>query len=114
MNRVMLIGNLTKDCDLSETNKGTSLCRFTIAVNRPYTQGGERETDYFNCTAWSKLAESVAKYAHKGDKVCVIGNVQLRSYEDNKGNKHTTVDVIAQEVEFLFARKSESRNDIPI
>lgn len=114
MQRFIAIGNLVKDCDLSETNKGTSVCRFTIAVNRPYTQGGERETDYFNCTAWNKLAENVAKYAHKGDKVCVVGNIQLRSYEDNNGNKHNTVDVIVQEVEFLSTRKSDSKSEIPI
>lgn len=105
MNKCYFIGNICKDPEISETLKGTSVCRFTIAVNRNY---GEKETDFFNITAWNKLAESIAKYAHKGDKVCVVGNIQFRSYEDNKGITRTAVDVIAQEVEFLSTKQKHT------
>lgn len=102
MNKVILIGNLTRDPELTETANGTAVCRFSIAVNRNYTNGdGERETDFFNVTAWRGLGESVARYCVKGKKVAVNGSVQIRTWEDNDGNKHQGVDVIAQDVEFL-------------
>ncbi len=111
MQKFFAIGNLTRDPDLSQTNSGVSICRFTIAVNRPYADGnGERQTDFFNCTAWRGLAETIAKYCHKGDKIAVCGDVQLRNYEDNKGIRQTTVDVIVQDAEFLTSPKRESES----
>ena len=111
MNRIILIGNLTRDPDLSETPNGTSVCRFNIAVNRSYTSGdGERQADFFNVTAWRGTGESIAKYCKKGSRVAVTGSVQIRNYEDNNGQKRTTVDVVAQEVEFL-TQKSATAND---
>ena len=83
-----------------------------IAVNRNYSsQDGERQTDYFNCTAWRGLAESVARYAKKGKKVAVSGSIQIRNYEDNQGAKRTAVDIIAQDVEFLSPRDNEDSFD---
>lgn len=80
MNKVFLIGNLTRDSELSETPSGVSVCRFSIAVNRNYTNSdGERQTDYFNVTAWRGLGESVARFCNKGNKVAVTGNVQIRN-----------------------------------
>lgn len=113
MNKVFLIGNLTRDPELSETPNGVSVCRFSIAVNRNYTNSdGERETDFFNVTAWRGLSESVARFCKKGNKVAVTGNVQMRNWEDNDGNKHQGVDIIAQDVEFLTPKaSSESDND---
>lgn len=106
MNKVIMIGNLTKDPDLSETASGVSVCRFTIAVNRNYTDAdGARQTDFFNVTAWRGLAESVARFTKKGSKVAVSGSVQVRTYEDNQGVKRTAVDIIAQEVEFLTPKE---------
>ena len=102
MNKVFLVGNLTKDPELSETPSGVSVCRFSIAVGRKYTSAdGERQTDFFNITTWRGVAENVCKYTKKGSKVAVNGSIQMRSYEDNKGIKRTVVDVIAEEVEFL-------------
>ncbi len=102
MNRIFLIGNLTRDPELSETNSGIAVCRFSIAVQRRFSSGdGERETDFFNVTAWRGLAESVAKFCKKGNKVAVAGSVQIRTYETNDGVKRTAVDVVAEEVEFL-------------
>jgi single-strand DNA-binding protein len=109
MNKVILIGNLTRDPELSETSSGVSICRFAIAVNRGYAaQDGERKTDFFNVTAWRGLGENVAKYAKKGNKVCVVGSVEIRNYEDSTGAKRTAVDVVAQDVEFLSPRGSAS------
>ncbi len=111
MNKVILIGNLTRDPELTETANGTAVCRFSVAVNRNYTNGdGERETDFFNCTAWRGLGESVARYCTKGKKIAVTGSVQMRNWEDNDGNKHQGVDVIAQDVEFLTPRQAEEEN----
>ena len=105
MNKVFLIGNLTRDPELTETSSGVAVCRFAIAVNRNYSgPDGERKTDFFNCTAWRGLAETVSRYAHKGNKVAVCGSVEIREYEDKEGNRRTSVDVVAQDVEFLTPR----------
>lgn len=105
MNKVILIGNLTRDPELSSTSSGVSVCRFSIAVSRPYTQGdGEKKTDFFNCTAWKGMAENVAKYCRKGNKIALEGSVQIRDYEDNQGKRRTAVDVICSNVEFLTQR----------
>ena len=107
MNKVFLIGNLTRDPELSETSGGVSVCHFAIAVNRSYTSSdGERQTDFFNVTAWRGLADNVAKYCKKGSKVAVSGSIQIRNYEDNQGNRRTAVDIIAQDIEFLNPRSS--------
>ena len=102
MNKVFLIGNLTRDPELTETASGVALCHFSIAVQRDYTsQDGEKQTDFFNCTAWRGLGESIARYTKKGKKVAVGGSIQLRNYEDNQGTKRTAVDIIVQDCEFL-------------
>ena len=101
MQRIILIGNITRDPELSETNSGISVCRFSVAVNRRRTGDGEQQTDFFNVTAWRGLAETVARYCKKGNKVAVAGQIQIRQYEDREGAKRTSVDVVAEEVEFL-------------
>ena len=102
MNKVFLIGNLTRDPELTETNSGVSICRFTIAVNRNYAAAdGERKTDFFNCVAWRGLGETVARFAKKGNKVAISGSIELRNYEDGQGVKRTGIDIVAQDVEFL-------------
>jgi len=111
MNKVFLIGNLTRDPELSETSGGVSVCHFGIAVNRSYSSSnGEQQTDFFNVTAWRGLADNVAKFCKKGNKIAVSGSIQIRNYEDNSGNKRTAVDIIAQDVEFL-SPKSNSQGD---
>lgn len=109
MNKVFLIGNLTRDPELTETTGGVKICRFSIAVNRNYTGGdGERKTDFFNCVAWRGLGETVARFTRKGNKVAVSGSIELRNYEDNQGVKRTGVDIVAQDVEFLSPRAGSS------
>lgn len=108
MNRVFLIGNLTRDPELSETASGVSVCRFGIAVNRRFSSAdAERQTDFFNITVWRAQAENVAKYLKKGSKVGIAGSIQIRNYEDNQGQKRTAVDIVADEVEFLSARNAD-------
>lgn len=102
MNKVMLIGNLTRDPELSSISSGVSVCRFSIAVNRRFKNAnGETETDFFNIVAWRGLADTCSQYLRKGLKVCVIGQIQNRSYEDKDGVKRYATDIIADEVEFL-------------
>ena len=113
MNKVFLIGNLTRDPELTETASGVAVCHFAIAVNRNYaSQDGERQTDFFNCTAWRGQAETIARYTKKGNKVAVGGSIQLRNYEDNQGVKRTAVDIIVQDIEFLTPRSAEGFDDV--
>ena len=113
MNKVFLIGNLTRDPELSETNSGIAVCRFSVAVNRRRASGEEPQTDFFNVTAWRGLAETVARYCKKGNKVAVSGAIQIRQYEDRDGQKRTGVDVIADEVEFLTPKSGDGENSAP-
>ena len=108
MNKVYLIGNLTRDVELAQTPSGVEVARFSIAVSRQYQDSnGERQTDFFNCTAWRGLAETIAKYCKKGSKVAVCGSIQLRNYEDNQGIKRQAVDIIVQDCEFLTPKQEE-------
>ena len=109
MQQFLAIGNLTRDPELSMTKGGKSLCRFTIAVNRKFVgQNGEKETDFFYCSAFSAQADSIAKYCHKGDKVFIRSTIQLRNYEDNQGITRTALDVIIEECEFLSLRNNRN------
>ncbi len=110
MNKIFLIGNLTRDPERSETPAGIPVCRFAIAVNRPRSANGTQEVDYFNITAWRDLGDRVARYLKKGNKVAVVGSIQMRNYEDKQGIQRTYVDVIAQDVEFLTP-KSQNEGD---
>ena len=115
MNKVILVGNLTRDPDLSETPSGVAVCKFAIAVTRDYANGdGERETDFFNVTVWRGRAENCAKYLKKGNKVAIVGSLQNRSYEDKDGIRRNVTDVIASEVEFLTPRIAQSDGDVSV
>lgn len=113
MNKVFLIGNLTRDPELRETPSGVAMCRFSIAVQRPYSsQEGERQADFFECTAWRGLGETISRFTKKGNKVAVSGSIQLRNYEDNQGVRRTAVDIIVQDCEFLTPKSSEGFDDV--
>lgn len=110
MNKVILIGNLTRDPELSETGSGVSVCRFSIAVNRSYTNGdGERETDFFNCVAWRGLGETIAKYFTKGKKIGICGSIETRQYEGNDHIKRNATEIVVKDIEFLSPK--EERDD---
>ena len=109
MKKVILVGNLTRDPELSETPNGVAVCRFSIAVSRDYANSdGTRETDFFNITVWRGRAENCGKYLKKGNKVAVVGSLQNRSYEDKDGIKRNVTDVVANEVEFLTPKSAQS------
>lgn len=108
MNKVYLIGNLTKDPELSETPSGVAVCRFSIAVNRDYkNESGDKITDFFTITTWRSQAENCGRFLKKGSKVAVIGSLQNRSYEDKDGIKRTITEIVASEVEFLSTKKED-------
>ena len=100
MNKVMLIGNVTRDFELRKTNNGISNCTFSIAVNRPRAQDGTQNADYPQIVAWRKTAEICAQYLHKGSKVAVEGRIQTRSYDKN-GSKVYVTEVVAETIQFL-------------
>lgn len=107
MNKVILIGNLTKDPELSTTNSGISVCKFALAVPRRFTNAeGERETDFLNITVWRGQAENCNKYLRKGSKACVTGSIQTRTYDAQDGTKRYVTDIVADEVEFLSTKQS--------
>lgn len=109
MNKVYLIGNLTRDPELSTTTSGISVCRMSIAVGRRFANAdGARDTDFFNITAWRGTADNCAKFLKKGNKVAVSGSIQTRSYEKQDGTKGFSVDIIADEVEFLSSKNDGS------
>lgn len=110
MNKVILIGRLTKDPELRTIASGNATTSFTIAVNRNFTnQNGEREADFINCVAWRKQAENVAKYCTKGSQVAVEGRIQTRSYDAQDGTKRYVTEVVADNVTFLGSRASGSQ-----
>lgn len=100
MNKAILIGNLTRDPEMRRTQDGTSVCNFTLAVNRP-KRDGEAEADFFRVTAWRQLGESCAKYLAKGRKCCAVGPVELQSYRGQDGETRYSLCVTAESVEFL-------------
>lgn len=112
MNKIFLIGNLTRDPELTETSNGIKICRFGLAVTRNYAGvDGDKKTDFFNCIAWRALAETAARYTHKGNKVAISGSIELRDYEDSKGIKRTAVDIVVNDIEFLTPKQTDGVGD---
>ena len=108
MNKITLIGNLTHDPEVRSTPNGVTVCTFTIAVNRRFAQqGGEKATDFFRINAWRQLGENCARYLAKGRKVAVVGELQARTYEGKDGATRMSLDVSADEVEFLTPRSQD-------
>ena len=106
LNRVVLIGRLTKDPELKSVGSGSTLCKFSIANNRTYTTGGERreEVNFFNCTVWGKQAEILSQYARKGKQLAIEGRLQQRSWEGQDGKKMSAVDIVVENFQFLGSR----------
>ena len=108
MNKVILIGRLTKDPEMRQISTGAATTSFTIAVDRPFTsRDGERTADFIPIVTWNKTAENCGKYLTKGSKVGVSGRLQTRSYNANDGSKRYVTEVIADEVEFLTSRSEQ-------
>lgn len=112
MNRVILIGRLTRDPELRYTASGVAVASFSLAVDRQYKNGnGEKETDFINIVAWNKLGELCGEYLAKGKQVALEGRLQIRSYEDKDGIKRTVAEVVADSAQFLSPKDAVSRQD---
>jgi single-strand DNA-binding protein len=112
MNKVILVGNLTRDPELITTTNGVSLCRFSLAVQRRFAgQDGEREADFINIVVWRGQADNCYKYLKKGSKCGVVGSLQTRSYDAQDGTKRYSTDVVADEVEFLSTKGSSNSEE---
>jgi single-strand DNA-binding protein len=112
LNRVILIGRLTRDPELRYTPAGVAVTQFTLAVDRPFSsQGGEREADFINIVTWRQLAETCANYLRKGRLTAVEGRMQVRNYENNEGRKVYVTEVVADNVRFLESANSGNRED---
>jgi single-strand DNA-binding protein len=114
-NKVILIGNLTADPELRQTPTGTSVCRFTIAVNRrnARAESGQQTADFITVVAWNKSAEFVAHYFRKGRPILVCGRIQTGSWTDQQGNKRYTTEVVADEVSFVDSARNEAGSGVP-
>lgn len=106
MNKISLLGRLTKDVDIRYTQtNNTAVANFTIAVNRRFAKEGEQQADFINIVAWSKLGEFCSKYFKKGQQIAVVGRLQTRTYDDDKGTKHYITEVVAEEAYFADSKK---------
>ena len=112
MNKLTIIGNLTRDPELRTTQSGLNVCTFTVAVNRRRTSANEQpEADYFRVTAWRQLGENCNKFLAKGRKVAVVGPVMVTTYTANDGTTRASMEVTADDVEFLSPRPEAAQQD---
>lgn len=109
MNKVVIMGRLTREVELQTSQGGTSYIRNSVAVDRKFNKGEEKQTDFFNVSAFGKTAEFIGKYFHKGSKILIAGRLQSDTYTDKAGNKTNTVSIIVEEVDFCEA-KGESND----
>ena len=110
INRVVLVGRMTRDPELRRTPQGDAVTSFTLAVNRNYTsRDGQQQADFINCVVWRKPAENVGRYCSKGSLVGVEGRIQTRSYDNSQGQKVYVVEVICDSVQFLETRAARER-----
>lgn len=112
MNKLTIIGNLTRDPEMRTTSAGVSVCDFTVAVNRRNKKEGDPEADFFHVTAWRERGELCGKCLAKGRKVCVVGPVAVRTYQTNKGETRASLEVTADEVEFLSGKSDKAEGEI--
>lgn len=110
MNKVVLLGRLTKDPELRSTQSGASVCQFSIAVDRKYKSEGQPTADFINCVAWRKTAEFICNYFAKGSRIALVGQIQTRTYDDNDGKKVYVTEVIVDEVEFCESKRQAQDN----
>ena len=114
LNRIQLIGRLTRDPEVRYVSNGHPMAQFTIAVNRDFKNAaGEREADFVRCIAWRKLAEQIGQYCSKGRLVAVEGRLQTRNYEAPDGSRRTMTEVVGDRVWFLDSRRAEGDGETP-
>ena len=110
MNKAILVGRLTADPEATQTSSGVDVCRFTLAINRPYrSANGDTQADFLNIVVWRAAAQNCKRCLKKGSQCAVVGSIQTRSYEDNNGNRRYVTEIVADNVEFLS--RSTSSDD---
>ena len=115
MNHIVLIGRATANIELKQTTTNKSAIEFSIAVKRTFKNAnGEYESDFFNCVAFSKTAETISRYVKKGDMLGIEGRLQTRSYTNKEGRKITVTEIIVENVEFLQTKKEEQKPSEPV
>ena len=110
-NKVILGGRLTADPELKQTTSGIAVTTFTVAVNRRASKTEQRTADFINCVAWRQQAELISRYFRKGSCICIVGNIQVRNWTDQNGQKRYTTEVIVDEVSFVDSA-SESKGTV--
>lgn len=110
INKVILVGRLTADPELRQTQSGISVTSFTVACNRSYSSGGERQADFINCVAWRQSAEFISKYFRKGNAIGVEGSIQTRKYTDKSGNNRVAVEVVVDNASFIESKSAASQS----
>ena len=110
LNHITIMGRMTRDPEIRRTGSGTAVASFTLAVDRDFSgkDGGEKETDFIDCTAWRNTAEFVSKYFTKGRMAVVSGRLQIRNWTDKEGNKRRSAEVVAENVYFGDSKREES------
>ena len=108
LNRVTLVGRLTKDAELRRTSNGKAVSSFTLAVNRNFKTGDGQDADFINCVCWGKVAENTERYCSKGSLISVDGRIQTRNYENNQGQKVFVTEVVADSVQFLETKRNSN------
>ena len=111
MNKVFLIGRLSRDPELRHTISGMPVCQINVAISRPVSQGSEPQTDFINVVVWNKQAENVARYLSKGRQIAIEGRIQTRNYDNNEGKRTYVTEVIASNVEFLGSANDNNRTN---
>ena len=111
INRVVLVGRITKDIDLRKTPNGASVVQFTIACNRRVKQQGQPDADFINCVAWNRVADLMSQYLRKGALIGVEGRIQTRSYDDRDGKRVYVTEVVADSVQFLESKQTSQQTN---
>ncbi|MBO4578727.1 MAG: single-stranded DNA-binding protein [Clostridiales bacterium] len=111
MNKVLLVGRLTKDPEVKATTSQVKVCNFTIAVDRKFKDNnGNKQADFINCVAWRQTAEFIGKYFTRGQRIGIVGCIQTRTYDDNNGQRHYITEVLAEDVEFVDSAAGGANN----
>ncbi len=107
LNNVVIMGRMTRDPELRRTGSGVAVASFTVAVDRDFSNNGEKETDFIDCVAWRQTGEFVSKYFAKGSMIVVSGRLQIRSWNDKDGSKRRTAEVVADNCYFGESKKDD-------
>ena len=113
MNKAILMGRLTRDPEMRTTPQGTSVCSFSIAVNRRFSREGQQQADFINCVAWRQQAEFICKYFTKGSMIAVVGSIQTRTWDGQDGKKQYATEVVVDEAHFTGSKTETGTSGAP-